>query len=60
MIVQALVEGALMEISEKVFNKIKKENRFSPKKRKAKSLAKQLLNFQLVLKEFRKNLQKLH
>ncbi|PNJ75070.1 UBE2E2 isoform 4 [Pongo abelii] len=48
-----------MEINVKVFSKNQKENKFSPRKRREKYPAKPLLNCQLVLKEFRRNLQKL-
>nr|XP_045241142.1 ubiquitin-conjugating enzyme E2 E2 isoform X2 [Macaca fascicularis] len=60
MTVQALVEEVPMEINVKVFSKNQKENKFSPRKRREKYPAKPLLNCQLVLKEFRRNLQKLH
>eukprot|EP00074_Homo_sapiens_P087057 XP_016862615.1 ubiquitin-conjugating enzyme E2 E2 isoform X3 [Homo sapiens] len=60
MTVQALVEEVPMEINVKVFSKNQKENKFSPRKRREKYPAKPLLNCQLVLKEFRRNLQKSH
>jgi len=50
MIVQALAEAALMEISVKVFSRNKKGSKFNPRKKRAKYQAKQLLNCQLVLK----------
>ncbi|XP_058585739.1 ubiquitin-conjugating enzyme E2 E2 isoform X1 [Neofelis nebulosa] len=59
MTVQALVEEVLMETSVKVFSKNQKESKFSPRKRREKYPAKQLLNCQLVLKEFRRNSQRL-
>ncbi|TKC39590.1 hypothetical protein EI555_004829 [Monodon monoceros] len=59
MTVQALVEEVLMETNVKVSSKSQKESKFSPRKRRGKYPAKQLLNCQLVLKEFRRNLQKL-
>ncbi|XP_070433591.1 uncharacterized protein [Equus przewalskii] len=59
MTVQVLVEEVLMETNVKVFSKNQKESKFSPRKRREKYPAKQLLNCQLVLKEFRRNLQKL-
>lgn len=59
MTVQALVEEVLMEIIVKVFSKNQKESKFSPRKKKGKYPVKLLLNCQLVLKEFRRNLQKL-
>lgn len=48
-----------MEINVKVFSKNQKESKFSPRKRREKYPAKLLLNCQLVLKEFRRNLQRL-
>lgn len=60
MTVRAPVEAALMEISAKVFSPNKKGSKFNPRKKRAKYQAKQLLSCQLVLKGFRKNLQKLH
>lgn len=59
MTVQALVVEVLMEINVKVFSKNQKESKFSPRKRREKYPAKLLLNCQLVLKEFRRNLQRL-
>ncbi|XP_054585503.1 ubiquitin-conjugating enzyme E2 E1 isoform X1 [Eptesicus fuscus] len=59
MTVPALVEEVLMETNVKVFSRNQKENKFSPRKRRGNYPAKQLLNCQLVLKEFRRNLQKL-
>ncbi|XP_055272738.1 uncharacterized protein LOC129549462 isoform X2 [Moschus berezovskii] len=48
-----------METSVKVSNRSQRENKFSPRKRKGRYPAKQLLNCLLVLKEFRRNLRKL-
>lgn len=57
--VQALVGEAPMETSVKASNRNQRENKFSPRKRKGRYPAKQLLSCPLVLKEFRRNLQKL-